>query len=604
MTNKHGDRLRRVYRSCISAEKKALLSLLFASGVASFRSPTATVAGCLWAMTPKTCTAHFLASGFRQRPPTLLRRFSALRLYQQSSNDSCDLLQHSPRPWPQTTGQSRSFFSSLVQTTTFIDETIDSNDFGSLDRAPRRNLIDPSLSTSLSALTILKMKRPGLVAACEAWGLDQHGTVAILRQRLLLELYGVAASGEVEDPMKKPTCYIMRVHGISDKKRNTDGTGIGMALFGPVAGVDEPSIHGERMIINPEFISGQRKFLEGYRPLLDAQYEAILAGLRRAQRLKIRHLLVQVDEGEVVVAQYHGLYPPIKPHLQIYAEFIRQYSQENFDSCAFEASTNPKDSQAKKLASTALGERRPLTWTASPPVLAERGEFSPVMELSNVRSREDGALSHETSPTAKTSPPVTTAAHRPAEKVKAAQQRDESATMNLNQWYLLRTDGGARGNPTGTAGVGMVLYAADRDEKSLHASDVKVDSCAVSEQKEICCAWHYLGDRISNNAAEYAALILGLRLARSMSIKYLQVQCDSELVVKQLQGVYRVKSPDLKLLFEAANIDLAHFSKVEVTHIRRSDNSRADWLANHAMDNHSSYGLPSTIDSELPIRTR
>ncbi|QDU71888.1 ribonuclease HI family protein [Mucisphaera calidilacus] len=126
----------------------------------------------------------------------------------------------------------------------------------------------------------------------------------------------------------------------------------------------------------------------------------------------------------------------------------------------------------------------------------------------------------------------------------------------------LQTDGGSRGNP-GPAGAGIVL--TDPDSTPLAELGI------------------YLG-RCTNNVAEYRGLLRGLEVAAEMGITDLTIRIDSELIVKQIRREYRVKSPDLKPLYEQAIEKLETFASWDIDHVRRSGNQRADELANMAMD--------------------
>ncbi len=126
----------------------------------------------------------------------------------------------------------------------------------------------------------------------------------------------------------------------------------------------------------------------------------------------------------------------------------------------------------------------------------------------------------------------------------------------------LNFDGGSRGNP-GPAGCGVVL--AD-DSKS-----------------PILEAGYFLG-RMTNNAAEYTGLLRGLEAALRAGVTKLQIYSDSQLLVRQLNGEYRVKNAGLKDLFDTAFSTLRNISDWKITHIYREANSRADELANMAMD--------------------
>lgn len=139
----------------------------------------------------------------------------------------------------------------------------------------------------------------------------------------------------------------------------------------------------------------------------------------------------------------------------------------------------------------------------------------------------------------------------------------------------LRTDGGARGNP-GPAGAGFVLEAEDG---------------AVIAQ-----GGRYLGEA-TNNVAEYEALIWGLETARQLGVRRLTVLSDSELVVRQVTGVYRVKHENLRPLFLRALDLLRAFPERDVRHVRRADNAAADRLVNEAIDVRGPVG-----DAIVPAR--
>ncbi len=140
--------------------------------------------------------------------------------------------------------------------------------------------------------------------------------------------------------------------------------------------------------------------------------------------------------------------------------------------------------------------------------------------------------------------------------------------MSDNVTATLYTDGGARGNP-GPAGAGFVLTRPD-------------DSV-------ICSGGRYLGET-TNNVAEYEALIWGMECARDSGVRTLSVYSDSELLVKQLNGLYRVKHPNLKPLYARARTLIQGFSMVKVNHVRREKNTVADGLANEAMDIRGTVG--------------
>ena len=135
---------------------------------------------------------------------------------------------------------------------------------------------------------------------------------------------------------------------------------------------------------------------------------------------------------------------------------------------------------------------------------------------------------------------------------------------------VLRTDGGSRGNP-GPAGAGFVI---ERDG-------------AI-----VCRGGRFLGS-VTNNVAEYEALIWGLENVLAMGFGSVTVYADSELLVKQVNGQYRVKNEGLKPLFARSLRLLRSFSSFKVAHVRREQNTHADEMANQAMDERRTVGDPA-----------
>lgn len=127
---------------------------------------------------------------------------------------------------------------------------------------------------------------------------------------------------------------------------------------------------------------------------------------------------------------------------------------------------------------------------------------------------------------------------------------------------VLWTDGAARGNP-GPAGIGAILKSPTGDV--LYTGS------------------EYLG-HTTNNVAEYKAVLLGLAGALAQGVQRIEVRADSELLIKQLKGEYRVKSAGLKPLFDEARQLLSRFKSYKLTHIRRELNGEADRLANQGID--------------------
>lgn len=130
--------------------------------------------------------------------------------------------------------------------------------------------------------------------------------------------------------------------------------------------------------------------------------------------------------------------------------------------------------------------------------------------------------------------------------------------------FIINTDGAAKGNP-GPAGIGAVIK--------------DVAGAVVAE------VYEYLGET-TNNQAEYQALIAALKRAEKLGGEELQVFADSELMVKQIAGIYKVKNEGIKPLFEEVKQMIKMFKSVSVKHVPREKNREADALANKAIDEH------------------
>jgi ribonuclease HI len=132
----------------------------------------------------------------------------------------------------------------------------------------------------------------------------------------------------------------------------------------------------------------------------------------------------------------------------------------------------------------------------------------------------------------------------------------------MDEQLTLEFDGGSRGNP-GPAGIGVVVRAADGTP--------------------VVTLGRFIG-RATNNVAEYRALITAMEEAHKLGAKRIVIRGDSELIIKQMKGEYRVKHPDMKVLYEEAQELIHRFDAATITHNLRHKNELADKLANLAMD--------------------
>ena len=133
-----------------------------------------------------------------------------------------------------------------------------------------------------------------------------------------------------------------------------------------------------------------------------------------------------------------------------------------------------------------------------------------------------------------------------------------SAKIIPKNIYKMNFDGCSKGNP-GIAGAGAVI---------------------TCNGEEIWSNYFFVGEKITNNHAEYAGLILGIQQAHHLNIQHLLVEGDSLLVINQMKGIYKCDSPNIIELYITAKELSVYFDNITFNHIMRSNNKRADELAN------------------------
>jgi ribonuclease HI len=134
--------------------------------------------------------------------------------------------------------------------------------------------------------------------------------------------------------------------------------------------------------------------------------------------------------------------------------------------------------------------------------------------------------------------------------------------MEAHSQLVLHVDGGARGNP-GPAAIGVVISTPDGDRLASHGEKI---------------------GETTNNVAEYRALLKGLELAAGLGARHVLVINDSELVARQVSGVYKVKHPAMRELHHLAMAALAGFDSWKIESVPRASNADADALVNEALD--------------------
>ncbi len=144
--------------------------------------------------------------------------------------------------------------------------------------------------------------------------------------------------------------------------------------------------------------------------------------------------------------------------------------------------------------------------------------------------------------------------------------------------YRINIDGASRGNP-GPAAYGVVI----RDASGATVTKLK----------------KYIG-RFTNNVAEYYGLIAAMDYAQSHGVHAIRIESDSELMVKQMRGLYKVKSADLQPLYERAQKMSKAFDSFRVEHVYREQNREADALANEALDETEGKPRPAGASAAKP----
>jgi probable phosphoglycerate mutase len=154
-----------------------------------------------------------------------------------------------------------------------------------------------------------------------------------------------------------------------------------------------------------------------------------------------------------------------------------------------------------------------------------------------------------------------------------------------SSWITAYCDGGSRGNP-GPSGYG-----------------VRIEDANGNKIEEL---YEFLGVK-TNNFAEYSGLLAALEFALARGYTHVRVVADSELMVKQMQGKYRVNSPDLRPLYDEAKRRTAKLTGFRIEHVLRGKNKHADRLANLAMDKgtrRTVHDLPLGTSAPVPSATR
>ncbi len=144
-------------------------------------------------------------------------------------------------------------------------------------------------------------------------------------------------------------------------------------------------------------------------------------------------------------------------------------------------------------------------------------------------------------------------------------------------------DGASSGNP-GHSGIGVVIRFRDKGKIASSRSQGSISGAGFANMSDR--DFHvseYIGVA-TNNVAEYSALLRGITEARALGLSRVEIFLDSELLVRQVTGVYKIKSARLRPLLDKARKILGEFTSYKITHVRREFNKDADNLAKKAVD--------------------
>lgn len=426
---------------------------------------------------------------------------------------------------------------------------------------------------------------------------------------------GQQDGNEDEDKAITPldTSHVLQVKACVTKN---EGTAIGFYLFQPKQSSSCGDSNTDRT-----WVRGSAYF-NLPRSAFEASYSAILSSLEyiSQQNKQVKSVTVQCDV-DTVVHQLNGKLEIQRESLQTLYEKVMKIEQECFDRVRFECIPTRQNNQATELAQKALDSKTLMiyhSYNMTDPMLGveNRPAANGTPALKTTKGRRLSKSSKETlakerednddafiddveQPAVKRTKTAAKGLARQTKKAPKEEKRaaaidtmqsqinkenvtGQSPNVTLpsgpcvcqDHIYILEFDGGSRGNPFGEAGAGMVLYDTGPDGL---------------EKDEVWAGWNYFGrGQMTNNQAEYSGLIAGLEAALARGVRKIVILGDSQLIIRHISGEYRVRNEKLKPLWGNVMKLLKRFDSYEVHHIYRDLNSRADGLANLAMDKQKS----------------
>lgn len=424
------------------------------------------------------------------------------------------------------------------------------------------NTRDVSTSSVLTRTEVRKMKVADLKKQLKARNLDVNGLRNDLMQRLLDHLEDTTSDSSLnrktkiksnhtknkkEKYISPEMQYVLRYSGLSN---HVDAKGsCGLILYNADT--------------EKEVWSGYMFFQNG-ESAPEAEMKGLLIAVRNLLKLGVKHLIIQGYAQSAVLNQLQGNFGVKSKDLKVLYERLQPLMKE-LDSCEVWGIPQDQLRKAQRLAKKAIQEKDSTGFDSLLPDDAKNDVLAEAVD-------DDQQSLH--------------AEHVDDESTVTGEDNSITwtplPTLSPRKEYILRFDGGSRGNP-GNAGAGMALF----------------DSETGLEQ---WCAYKWL-QSTTNNVAEYEGLIIGLEMAKDMGARHLVCEGDSTLIIKQVTGEWACKKDHLKPLYKKARDLIKEFDSIKFQYIPRADNGRADELANIAMDRRSSSGIDIVDPETAPLTT-
>ena len=457
--------------------------------------------------------------------------------------------------------------------------------------------VNINIRQPLTKTAIRRMRLADLQVHLQSLGVtDIMGKRRPELQTKLLDAIGGSAQERLGKTKKKQAnkiqidpsrLYVLQVAGWrpaqSDPQYLEDGVGIGISLYHVNDDmVDDPDSFLQDSSAEIVWRGAQYFPSPGQpRTTFEAEYAAILWALEYVSvRWGLERIILQ-SSNDVVIRMLRGIYNVNKPNLIKLTSKFQEIQRDRFSAPKAGGgnrllqiySISSKDNlQTQKLAKDAVSSRKPEN------INLEKGLQLPQDPFSYLEEEVIDEIADETP--SQTSPklPLDSADSFVSAEFETSQDStsidhearipDAPSLIDPSKTYKLQFDGGSRGNP-GPGGSGMIIYDAQTGE-------------------EIFCGWFYHKKKVTNNVAEYDALLQGLKRAKELGIQRLLVEGDSNLAIQQSLGEWKVKNAGLKKYSAQVRALLDEFQEVDLKHIPRKENSKADYLANLAMDTKSS----------------